>query len=105
MELKRSFLKMKNAIKNNSRRGDKKDGLMKIVRIMKNQDRSRQIKAFYQWKYSATANRNKILKIAGPKLIELIPKANNENSEPNQQNILNGGTGRKIMTQGIRPKS
>jgi hypothetical protein len=36
MELKRSFLKMKNTIKYNLRSGDKKDGLMKIVRIMKN---------------------------------------------------------------------
>ena len=89
---------MKSTIKNNPRSGEKKNGLMKIVRIMKNQDRSRQIKAFYQWKYSATANRNKILKIAGPKVIELIPKANNENSEPNQQIMLNGGTGRKILT-------
>ena len=79
---------------------------MKIARIMSNKGRSRQIKAFYQWKYSATTNRNKILKIAGPKIIALVPKANNENSEPNQQIIMSGGTtGRKIMTQGIRPKS
>ena len=74
---------MKSTIKSNHSGADKKNGIMKIVRIMKNQGRSRQIKAFYQWKYSPTANRNKILKIAGPKVIELIPKANNENSEPN----------------------
>jgi hypothetical protein len=97
---------MKNTIKNNHTSIDKKNSLMKLVGIMTIKGRSRQIKAFYQWKYSATTNRNKILRIAAPKLVELIPKANNENSEPNQQIILSGsGTGRKIMTQGIRPKS
>ena len=78
---------------------------MKIARILTFKSRARQVKAFYQWKYNEKANKNKIFKITGNPVIEVLSKANNENSEPNQQIILNGGTGRKIMTQGIRPKS